>query len=475
MKFPGFCGPSYVSESKLANAERAINLYPESIESPASSASVVLYPTPGFKAFASVDQSPCRGLFAQGGRAFVAAGAVFYEILSTGATVARGAILNDNGPVTIVSNGEGGGQLFIASGGRGYVFDLSANTLTQVLTSAHFGGYLDGWFLSLDINTSQLRVSNLLDGTVWPGAAFAQRQSGGDPWRALAVHSGGLWLFGEETTDVWYNAGAFPFPLAPIPGAFLNQGIAAPYSIARLGTTLAWLTRNDQGDGQVVIAEGYQARRISTHAIEQAIAGYSTIADAVGWAYQERGHSFYVLTFPTAGATWCFDASTGTWHERAYWNRPAMQLEAMRAQFHCFAFGRHLVADRVTGTVYEMSKDYSTDVDGFGVRRIRRAARVAADKRRVVFRSLQLDLDVGLALTSGEGSDPEVMLRWSDDGGYTWSSERVASIGRQGQYGARVVWHRLGMGRDRVFEVSFTDPIPFRIVDAFLEAAATGH
>ena len=76
----------------------------------------------------------------------------------------------------------------------------------------------------------------------------------------------------------------------------------------------------------------------------------------------------------------------------------------------------------------------------------------------------------------GQGVDPQVMLRWSDDGGHTWSNEHWKSMGRIGETGTRVFWRRLGMTlklRDRVYEISGTDPVRITIVGAELHASAT--
>ncbi len=81
---------------------------------------------------------------------------------------------------------------------------------------------------------------------------------------------------------------------------------------------------------------------------------------------------------------------------------------------------------------------------------------------------LQLDMEVGLGLATGQGSDPQVMMRWSDDGGKTWSNEYMRSAGKQGEYKKRIIWRRLGRGRDRIFEFVVSDPIAFSIIDGWI-------
>jgi len=219
-------------------------------------------------------------------------------------------------------------------------------------------------------------------------------------------------------------------------------------------------------------ADGYSPVRISTHAVEHALQDYVragiTIADAVAFTYQEDGHTFYVLNFPTAKATWVYDSSTQLWHERGTWDESSTQYEAWRPQSHCFAFNKHLVGDRALGTIYEMSLDNYTDAGGGVLRRMRRTPHVTVEQESLFYHKFQIELETGLGLSSGQGDDPQAMVRWSDDGGQTWGHEHWVSAGKQGDYSARAIWRRLGRGRNRVFEVVVTDPIPWRMIQAYL-------
>jgi hypothetical protein len=141
---------------------------------------------------------------------------------------------------------------------------------------------------------------------------------------------------------------------------------------------------------------------------------------------------------------------------------------ALRPRFHAYAFNQHRMLDSDTGALYRMSSSISTDVGGAGIRRLRRAPALVKENQRVFYSAFELDLEPGLGLVTGQGSDPQVMARWSDDGGKTWGSERMRSAGALGQYGRRVRWNRCGSGRRRVFEVAVSDPIPWRVTGAWL-------
>jgi hypothetical protein len=68
-----------------------------------------------------------------------------------------------------------------------------------------------------------------------------------------------------------------------------------------------------------------------------------------------------------------------------------------------------------------------------------------------------------------QGYDPQIMLRMSDNGGHIWTGYKTARIGKTGEYKIRPRWDRLGTSRDRIFQISMTDPVKCVIVDAFAD------
>jgi hypothetical protein len=223
----------------------------------------------------------------------------------------------------------------------------------------------------------------------------------------------------------------------------------------------------------VMSAAGYQPQRISDHALEYAIGQMSRITDAVAYTYQQEGHSFYVLNFPTANQTWVYDASTNMWHQRAWRNPSDNSLNRHRANCQMAFANENIVGDWETGKLYRLDLDVFTD-NGDPIPRIRTCPHLSdPDYRWQFFDSLQVDMQTGVGLTTGQGSDPKAMLQWSTDGGYTWSNELWASIGKIGERRSRVKWRRLGRSRDRVFKVTITDPVRVAIVGASV-AVRTG-
>lgn len=488
MRFSGFVGPSYVSQSINAADQRCVNWYVEQIEVGNEPSQSALYPTPGCETFTTLSEQPIIGLAAvrttQGDRCFAIANDTLYEVFPDGSFESRGGVASESGlPATFSANADAGDEIFITSGGRGYIFKLSTSVLSQVMIgssavplASQQGDFLDGFFLSLDRSTSTLQLSELNDGeSTWDSTQYAQRTAGSDPWRSLIVSNRDIWLFGENTSEVWYNAGTAPFPFAAIPGAFIEEGIAAPASASRFGNTVMWLGQSEEGSSVVWKANGYTPQRVSTHAVEYAIQSYlrrgCTVRDAVAMTYQESGHIFYVLNFPSANATWAYDGATGLWHERGTWSNDARRYDGWRPRFHAFAFNKHLVGDSLTGVIYEMSIDKFTEAGGGPLRRLRRTPHLNVEDRTLFYHKLQIRLESGLGLSAGQGDDPKAMVRWSDNGGHTWGNEHLMSAGKQGEYGVRAILRRLGRGRNRIFEVSVTDPIPWRLISATLDVS----
>lgn len=460
-----------MSQSVNAAAERCVNFYPEPIEVPTGKVPLVLYPTPGYTSKVTLPDSPNRGHAAFDGRLFAVAGTHLYEVDSLWGVVDRGTVANDlvNSPATFSTNGDAGGQLFVTAGGTGYILTLATNVLTTVLTgTAHFGGFVDGYFLALDTTTSTLRVSALENGLTWDPTMVAQRNTAADPWVSMTILGRQVRLMGQLTSEAWYDAGDPLFPFAPVQDSLVDHGIASPYSSAALADeSVIWLSANRQGTGVVMRASGYTPTRISSHAVEQAIQGYYQTRDAVAWSYQDRGHPFYVLAFPTAGATWVYDTVTGFWHERGWWNSTTMLYNASRAQFHAYVFGLHLVGDRLTGVLYEQSITAYTDIASGVLRRLRQGPHLSSQQRQVFASTAQLDLETGIGTVATPA--PQVMLQWSVDGGHLWSNEHWVTAGAVGAYRMRAIWRRIGVSRDRIFRVVVTDPVPWRLLDFFYD------
>jgi hypothetical protein len=370
MRWPGFIGPSAVNRSVNVNAERTINLYPERTDGGAmNKAAIVLHGTPGVQPYIQAGSGPVRALWAQDGRCFCVSGGRLMEVFDGHRAVTRGLVLGGASPATISSNGTGGHQLLITATNAAYIFDLTSHVFTELHnrpdlstpeTPVSMGCFLDCYFLLLVAQSPTFRLSGLEDGLTWDPLDVQQRSYSTDNLRAMVTNHRELWLFGSRTTEVWYDTGDADMPFQPVQGAFLEAGIAAPWSAVRIDNAILWVGADERGVGVVWRANGYTPQRVSTHALELAL-GSVTLEQARAYAYQDEGHAFYVLYVPDLETTWVYDVASGLWHERAHWDTDLMRWIPHLGVCHAHAFGRHLVGDRTSGVIYEMDLDLYDD------------------------------------------------------------------------------------------------------------------
>lgn len=482
MRFDNFIGGYWSPSSRIADSQRVINLYTELVNSGAEvNPRGYLRGTPGRSAPYCTIDAPVRCLWSGFGgpsstdRMFAVGGGSYYELIPVynpaGEITAlnankRGSVSISLAPAQIIPNGN---QLLVVSNNQAYL-DNGGSPPFGPVTPASTATFIDGYFVASQPGTAQFNISDLstgLGGFSWDPLDFGVKQGYPDAISAVFAAYDLLWLFGFQTTEVWYNSGNNNFPFQRIQGAFFQVGCVAPFSVGQVGNTIMWLGSVYGGKAQVMQAQGYSFPvTVSNRALDTAIQSYPVVSDAVGYPYEEDGHIFYVLTFPSAGVTWCYDLTTQQWHQRGTWV-PAQGKylsDTYGGQTHTYCFGKHWVGDSVSGNVYAQSNTTYTD-NGNVIRRLRSAPHMTDENKRSRYDRLELFLQKG---TVPAGSDPQFTLRTSDDGGFTWSHERTIGVGGIGEYGHRVIWRRLGSGRDRVYEVSTSMDGPVAIVDAFL-------
>jgi hypothetical protein len=478
MKTP-ILGSAYVARSVNAADNRMVNLFPEVVPE-GGKEPAFLQRAPGLNFLQTIGTGPIRGLWAHqtnGSDFFVVSGNGFYKVTGLTATPRLLGTVIGTGPVSIADNGT---QLFIAANGPSYIYNEVTDTFGPI-TDPDFPGavtvsYLDGYFVFNEPNSQKIWVTQLLDGTSIDPLDFASAEGSPDGVVAVLTDHRELWVFGTDTAEVWYNTGGLDFPLTRIQGAFNEIGCAAPYSVAKMDNQIYWLGKDARGQGIVYRAAGYMGQRISTHAIEWQMQEYPDLSDAVGYTYQQDGHSFYVLNFPTANTTWVYDVATGAWHERAAFSNG--EFYRHRGNNMCNFNGNIIIGDYENGNIYTFDLNVYAD-NGQPQKWLRswRALPTGANNlTRTAQHAMQLDCETGVGINSGQGSNPQAMLRWSDDGGHTWSNEHWKSMGRIGRFGFRTIWRRLGMTlkiRDRVYEVSGTDPVRIYIMGAELVISGT--
>jgi hypothetical protein len=473
MKTP-ILGGTYVARSVNAANSRMVNLFPESVPDGGKEQGF-LNRTPGLVTLYTVGGGPVRGMIVVKDVLYIASGTKFFKINVDNTPVFIGDISNE-GQVSMASNGT---QIFIACQGPSFIYNVVTNDFGQI-TDPDFEGaltvtFIDGYFIFNPPNSQKLWSTAIYDGTSIDPLDFSSAEADPDLISSIYSNHGELWVLGTNSIEVWYDAGNTQFPFKRIQGAFVEVGCAATFSVAKLDNSLFWLGSDARGTGMVYRSQGYSSLRISTHAVEWQIQNYARIDDAIGYSYQQDGHSFYVLVFPSANVTWVYDVSTGVWHERASWDRRGVYIRH-RGNCQVAYKSRVLIGDFENGNVYKFDLDAYSDgeIPQRWLRSWRALPTGQNNLKRQAHHNLQLDCQSGVGTNNSEAA--LVSLRWSDDGGHTWSNYHTASLGKIGVTGTRVLWRRLGMTqklRDRVYEITGADPVKITIMGAELIMSGT--
>jgi len=472
-RIPGFINGSYTLQTVNLDCQRCINLFPQINEGQGSTDGEIgsLVMTPGLRLLGTCGSGPIRGMYvtSTGGMCIVSGSEVYRVGLNWTFTLV-GTLLTNSGAVSMADNGT---QLIIVDGANGYIVSLSTGTFTQITDAGFPGGntvcFQDGYFIVNNPGTGQFCWSNAYDGLTWDALNFVTAEGSPDATVAIVVNQRQVWAMGSRTVEVWWDSGA-DTTFSRIDGAFIEYGCIAPQTALKFSNTVAWVGAGPNANGVVWMAVGYQPKRISNHAVENAIQNYGDISTATAWTYQENGHAFYCLNFPNANTTWVYDMSTGLWHERAYLGSDG-NLQRHRAGCYTFGFQTHVVGDYANANIYALDDSVYTD-NGTNIVRLRRAPHLSADGKRMFFTRFQLMCRVGSGLDGAVtyATDPTVELRYSDDFGNSWCSAKPRSLGQIGIFDKRVIWDRLGSARNRVFEIRITDPVPVAILGAELTA-----
>ena len=493
-------GGSYTSRSVVASAQRCINYYPE-INPRGSLNPITHYQRAGMVPFMTVGNGPIRQIYcATNQDSYIASGAELYRIDGSGNTHFMTNI--SPGRTTPVSMIDNGGQLMVVDGSvNGWISDLGTNTATQIsdptgfFTGADRLDFIDTFIVWNQPNS--VFWNSTTSNTIEPfNPLYTAGKTGyADPLQTLYVVRHEIVLLGTWKSEIWYDAGLFPFPFAELPGTYIEHGITAKYSVAQQDINLYWLGQNLQGEGMVLRFRGYLTDRISNHALEDAIKKMQNtvgISDAIGFTYQLDGHVFYVLTFPRGDQTWVYDAAMEdphmAWHQEA-WTDKDGHLHRIRANCHGLIGGTNAFGDWQNGTIYRPSLDTYTDtVDSVAtpltcVRTFPRIgqARMAGsgqmiptDGKRLQFSAFRADLETGLGPVGIDGLPAQVSLRWSDDRGRTYGNDVLQSSGFPGEYLTQPQWLGMGIARDRIFELSHSIAGPAALNGGWVDAEVLG-
>ena len=408
---------------------------------------------PGLVEFDELATSPVRGVHRMGDVLYAVAGSRLYSVTS-------GAVATDEGEIPgtgRVRMADNGSELAIVSGTTGYV--LSGGSITtpaNIPAAVSDVAYIDGYILWTVADSGQFVISALNNATSYDALDIATVEGSPDDLVGVMVDHREVQFYGKESIEIWYNSGAADFPFERQGNAFIERGCFDRDSIVKIDNSVHFL-----GDDMVVYRlDGYQPMRISTHAIEYDI---RNATEAWAFTYTQEGHKFYCLN--TDVGCFVFDMSTGAWHERK-----SDGLDNWRVGSAVRVYDQTIFGSNTTGKLYTASLEtYTEDSETISME-ITLPTVESGTRQRVTCYAFELLAETGVGLSTGQGSDPQAMLTYSDDGGKTWSNEMWRTLGAIGTYNTRAVWRKLGQFRQRQFKIVITDPVRRSVLSYFVDA-----
>jgi len=459
-----FNGPTQEGRLRLIGAQKSVNLYPK-LQKSGDKNKVSLYSSPGLKFLVSIGSGPTRsnGVVFNDVLYFVS-GAELISITEAGAAASVGTLNSSGGRVSIVA---GRDYIMLVDGTDGYSYN---GTTFAEITDGDFPAspshvtYLDGYFITNKGSSDEFYISSIEDPTAWDPLDFATAESSPDDVLAHTSNQKDLYLCGSTTTQVYYNSGNADFPFDPYPNGVMQAGIEAKHSLVSTVHGVFWLAKTKEGEIRIVKALGLQFQVISNDDLDWQISQFTDASDAIAWIEQDGDRTLYVITFPTADKTYCYDVMLPPeigWFEKKSWD-----VGRWRAAGYGSIGSKRVIGDYINSNFYTLDFD-TFDENGEILERLRRSQIVHSDKKEVTFHEFLLDVQVGVGLTTGQGSDPQIMLRYSHDGAETWSSELWEQLGKIGERNTEVYWSKLGAERDWIFEIVVTDPVEVNIINAY--------
>ncbi len=453
-------GVGIQSKSPNVTAQKRINFYLEFIPD-GDKTRVVAYGTPGLTLFADRGDNPIRAMHAFGSYIYVVHRGTFWRIDSSGTAVNKGTVDTVQGRVCMADNGT---QIMIATGTSGYIYNTSSDAFA-LIASAYPGGdtvaFIDGFFVVNKPSTGQFWISSSYDGLTWDALDFATAESNPDNLVSVIADHSQLILLGDVSTEFWSNTGALDFPYARITS--VEWGLAARWSVAKFESGLIYLAKNRMGEVQVVRLNGYSPTIVSTPDLSYLINNYSTLSDASGFSYMHNEHPFYQINFPTAGESWLYDGRSDCWSQLK-----SFDITRHRAEIGVTFNNKTVVSDYTSGLMYNVDGDVYTDNDQAIISELT-GKHIVNGLGLFTINELQVDLEAGVGIATGQGSDPQIMLQVSRDGGHNYGSEKWRSMGKVGKYLTRARWLRLGQGRDFTFRLRISDPVKRVILGAWMK------
>lgn len=449
---------SYSLRSAPASTARLVNCFAEALP-PDAKSPTVLSRVPCFVSTYTGASGVVRGMHYGLGYLWAVIGTRLYRLNEDGSGSNFGTIPG-TGRVSMASNAD---YIVVVTNPDAYYADASVTTAAQITDAdftargAKYVRFIDNYLLFTEPGTGRFFGSDLASATSFDSLNFATAEGVPDNIVGMEVDHRQVLLFGSDSLEIWENTGASGFPFERAINGLIEIGCFNGDTVAKLDNSVFWVAN----DYTVRKLEGTTPRRVSTHAVEKFL---STVDINTGraYSYNQDGHFFYVLSFEEG--CWVYDATTGKWHERQTYGHTYYRYQTSAA-----AYGRVWLGDAYDYYVGYLDPDTYEDPGDVPQVMQWTYQPVYGENRLATHDRLEVIMETGVGLSSGQGSDPQIMCEYSDDGGQTWTTLPTKDIGALGSYSTRVAWHKLGSARQRVYRMSVSDPVKVAITDTILD------
>jgi hypothetical protein len=477
-------GAAYKGRSIAVDGQELVNLYLEASPSTEAKNNVVLIGTPGLKLLATIGTTSngTRGIYVTArNRCLIVVGNILYELDSAFGYTNRGQLNTFSGRVCFAEidkqvdpSAAPESDVMLVDGNYGYILNTLTNVFTTI-TGDYFPGTSvisqNGFFIQNMNDSNKFIYSDQYNGLNWQASLnFFAAEASPDPINYLTLINNQLWLVGSKSIEIWNYTGVADQLWERSGVGYIQTGMAGLNCATTIVGNILWL--GSDKDGQNIVwqsGSSYTPQRVSTHAIEYIISQLGSVSDCVALSYMKEGHQFVIFNFPSGQRTLVYDLNTQLWHERGDYNKYTGLNEHHRAMFVAGWDNRILVGDVENNNLYELDLDYYTD-DTKTIKRVWTCPHIHNERHRVFFHQIEIDLEKGVGLS--DGSDPKMMLRYSNDGGYNYSSNEIwQTVGKIGERLVRCRFNKLGMSRDRVFQLIMTDPVKWVLISARMDAS----
>jgi len=456
---------SYENTSKPFSAQRCVNMYVAAARD-LSLNDTQLIGSPGISQFSTVGNEPSRGASVMGSLYYIVSGQKLYSVDEFGTVIDLGTITGTK-RVSMANNGEK--LCIVVPGGNSYVWNETTDTLAQI-TDVDFRVsdtvcFIDGFYVFTETDSKIFFNSALNDPLSFDGLDFGSAELAPDNNVTCHVNSDELYILGQWTTELFQNIGGSGFPFQRVQGASYEKGCHAKHSVIDWEDDFYFL-----GGGKNERTTVYKAgttsdpKNISTDSIDLAIQKFDDgeIAEAFSFTYSINGFSFVGFTIRSVNITsrtFVYNITASEFLGRSIWfeQQTGISENAWGVQSVDFVFSKFLVSDINDGKIGVLDPDLYTEY-GNVILALKTLPPFYGDSNPIFMDYLELTADAGQGLVIGQGSDPQVMLDFSDDGARTWSSEFWSPLGKIGEYFRRTVWRRLGRVPDHsIYRFKITD------------------